>query len=65
MYKLDFEKAEELEIKLPTSVRSEKARGFQEDIYFCSIDYVKAFDFVGHNKLSKILREYQTTLPES
>ena len=65
MYKLDLEKAEELEIKLPTSVGSEKARGFQENIYFCSIDYVKAFDFVDHNKLSKILREYQTTLPES
>ena len=42
MYNLDLEKAEELEIKLPTSVGSAKARGFQENIYFCSIDYVKA-----------------------
>ena len=35
----------------------EKAREFQENIYFCFIDYVKAFDCVGHNKLWKILKE--------
>jgi len=45
----------------------EKAREFQKNIYFCFIDYAKAFDCVGHNKLWKILKEmnYQTTLPVS
>ena len=45
----------------------EKAREFQENIYFCFIDYAKAFDCVDHNKLWKILqeREYQTTWPAS
>ena len=40
----------------------EKAREFQ-NIYFCFIDYAKAFDYVDHNKLLKILKEmgYQTT----
>ena len=35
----------------------EKPRDFQKNIYFCFIDYVKAFDCVDHNKLSKILQE--------
>ena len=35
----------------------EKAREFQKNIYFCSIDYVKAFDYMDHNKLWKILQE--------
>ena len=35
----------------------EKAREFQRNIYFCFIDYAKAFDCVGHNKLWKILRQ--------
>ena len=35
----------------------EKARGFQKDIYFCFIDYAKAFDCVDHNKLWKILQQ--------
>ena len=35
----------------------EKGREFQENIYFCFIDYAKAFDYVDHNKLWKILRE--------
>ena len=34
-----------------------KAREFQKNIYFCFIDYVKAFDCVNHNKLWKILKE--------
>ena len=55
MFKLDLEKAEEPEIKLPTSAGSEKAKEFQENIYF--IDYAEAFDCVDHNKLWKILRE--------
>ena len=44
----------------------EKAREFQKSIYFCFIDYAKAFDRVDHNQLWKILRwEYQTTWPAS
>ena len=35
----------------------EKAREFQKNIYFCLIDYAKAFDCVDHNKLWKILKE--------
>ena len=55
MFKLVLEKAEEPEIKLPTS--PEKAREFQKNIYFCFIDYAKAFDCVDHNKLWKTLKE--------
>ena len=57
MFKLVLEKAEEPEIKLPTSTRSSKNREFQKGIYFCFIDYAKAFDYVDHNKLWKILKE--------
>jgi len=57
MFKLDSEKVEEPEIKLPTSVGSEKAREFQKKIYFCFIDYAKTFDCVDPNKLWKILQE--------
>ena len=58
MFKLDLEKAEESEIKVPTSAGSlKKARKFQKNIYFCLIDYTKAFDCVGHSKLWKILKE--------
>jgi len=50
MFKLDLEKAEEPEIKLPTSAgSSKKARESQKNIYFCFIDYTKAFDYVDHN----------------
>ena len=35
----------------------EKAREFQKDIYFCFTDYAKAFDFVDHNKVWKIIKE--------
>ena len=44
MFKLDLEKAEEPEIKLTTYVVIEKARKFLKSIYFCFIDYAKAFD---------------------
>ena len=58
MFKLVLEKAEEPEIKLPTSTGSmKKAREFQKNIYFCFIDYAKAFDCVHHKKLWKILKE--------
>ena len=54
----DLEKAEEPEIKWPTPVGPLKnAREFQKNIYFCFIDYTKAFDCVDHNKLWKIVKE--------
>ena len=62
MFKLDLEKAVELEIKLPTPWMIlekiiKKAREFQKNIYFCFIDYAKFFDCVNDNKLWKILQE--------
>ena len=59
MFKLDLEKAEEPEIKLPTSAGSLKKQGSsrQKNLYFCFIDCAKAFDYVDHNKLRKILKE--------
>ena len=57
MYKLNFEKVEEPEIKLPTSVGSLRNQEFQKKIYFCFIAYAEAFDFVDHNKLWKILKQ--------
>ena len=58
MFKLDLEKAEEPEIKLPTSYWIiEKARESQKNIYFCFIDCTKAFGCVDHNKLWNILKE--------
>ena len=57
MFKLDLEKAEE-----PNQIANicwviEKAREFQENIYFCFIDYVKTFECLDHNKQWKILKE--------
>ena len=58
MFKLVLEKAEEPEIKLSTSVGSlKKQESSRKNIYFCFIDYAKAFDCVDHNKLRKILKE--------
>ena len=57
MSKLDLEKEEEPEIKLPTCIGKE--REFQKNIYFCFIDYAKAFDCVDHNKLWNILKEME------
>jgi len=62
MLKLVLEMAEEPEIKLPTSAGSSKKEESSrktkqnKNIYFCFIDYAKAFDCVGHNKL-EILKE--------
>ena len=50
-----LEKAEEPEIKLPTSWK--KQENSRKNIDFCFIDYAKAFDCVDHNKLWKILKE--------
>ena len=59
MFKLVSEKAEEQEIKLPTSAGSWKKQesSRKTSIYFCFIYYAKAFDCVDHNKLWKILKE--------
>ena len=57
MFKLDLEEAEEPDIKLSTFAGSLKKQEFQKNIYFCFIDYAKAFDCVNHNKLWKILQE--------
>ena len=71
MFKLVLEKAEEPEIKLPTSTgSSKKQKSSRKNIYFCFIEYAKAFDCVNHNKLWKNLKEmgipeYQTTWPAS
>ena len=55
MFKLDLEKAEEPEIKLPTCVGILKKQQFQKNI--CFTDYAKTFDCVDHKKLWKILKE--------
>ena len=60
IFKLDLEKAEEPEIKLPTSAGSSKKQVLQKNIYFCFIDYAKALDCVDHNKLWKILKGMET-----
>ena len=57
MFKLVLEKAEEPEIKLPMSAGAWKKQEFQKNIYFCFIDYAKAFDCVDHNELWKVLKE--------
>ena len=58
MLKLGLEKGEEPEIKLPTSTgSSKKQESSRNNIYFCIIDYAKAFDCVNRNKLWKILKE--------
>ena len=62
IFKLDLEKTEEPEIKFPTLLiyfigSSKKQENSRKNIYFCLIDYTKAFDCVDHNKLWKILQE--------
>ena len=66
MFKLVLEKAKEPDIANIHWI-IKKAREFQKNIYFCFIDYAKAFDCVDHNKLWKILQEMgiQITLPAS
>ena len=64
IFKLDLEKAEEPEIKLPTSAGSSKKQEFQKNIYFCFIDYAKAFDCVDHNKLENSERDGNTRPPD-
>ena len=58
MFKLDLEKAMETRDQIAKVYWIiEKAREFQKNIYFCFIDYAKAFDCVDHNKLWKSLQE--------
>ena len=58
MLKLVLDKAEEPETKLPTCAGSSKNQeSSRKNIYFCFIDYAKAFDCVDHNKMLKILKE--------
>ena len=60
MFKLDLEKAEGPEIKLPPSTgSSKKQENSRKNIYCCFIDYAKAFDYVDHNNLWKILQEME------
>ena len=60
MFKLDLEKTEEPEIKLPTSDGSWKKQEFQKNTYFWFIDYAKAFECVDHNKLENSSRDGNT-----
>ena len=58
MLKLDLEKAEETTDQIPNICWTiEKTREFQKNIYFCFIDYAKAFGCVDHDKLWEILKE--------
>ena len=64
LFKLNLEKAEEQRSNCQHAWIIEKAREFQKNIYFCFIDFVKAFDCVNHNKLWKILRDGNTRRPD-
>ena len=63
MFKLVLEKAEEPEIKLPTSVGSSKKQEFQKNIYFCFVDYTKGFDCMDYNKLENSSSDGTTRPP--
>ena len=65
MFKLDLEKVKEPQVKLPTSVGSKKRQENSKNkkIYFCFIDYTKAFDYVDHNKLENSSRDRNTRPP--
>ena len=68
MFKLVLEKAEEPEIKLPTYTgSSKKQESSRKNIYFCFLDYTKAFDCVDPINCGKFWKrwEYQTTWPAS
>ena len=64
MFNMNLEKAEVPDIKLPTSTGSlKKKESSRKKVYFCFIDYAKAFDCVDHNELWKILKENGNTRP--
>ena len=64
MFKLDLEKAEEPDVIANIRWIIEKAREFQKNIYFCFIDYAKAFDCVARNKLDNSQRDGNTRPPD-
>ena len=65
MFKLDLEKVEELEIKLPASIgSSKKQESSPQNTYFCFIEYAKALDCVDHDQLQKNLRVGNTRPPD-
>jgi len=66
MYMLDLERAEEPEIKLPTSIGTYKKEGNSiKNMYFSFISYAKVFDCVDHNKLWNIFLRDGNTRPPS
>ena len=65
MFKLDLEKAEGARDQIANICWiTEKAREFHKNIYFCFIDYAKAFDCVDHNKLENSERDGNTRPPD-
>ena len=64
MFKMDLEKAEEPEIKANIRWIIKKAREVQKNIYFCFIDYAKAFGWVDHNKLENSSRDGNARPPD-
>ena len=65
MFKLDLEKAKEAHIKLPTLLDHQKSKRVTEkNIYFCFIDYAKAFDCVDHCKLENSERDGNIRTPD-
>ena len=63
MYKLDLEKAGVRDQIANICQIIEKAREFQKNVYFCLIDFTKAFDCVDHNNLESSLRDGNTRPP--
>ena len=63
MFKLVLEKAEEPDQIANISWIIEKARDLQKNIYFCFIDYAKAFNYVDYNKLKNSARDGHTRPP--
>ena len=59
-FKLDLEKVEEPEIKLPTSTKNKRV----PEKYFCFTDYAKVFDSVNHNKVENSSRDRITRPPD-
>ena len=64
VFKLDFEKAEEPDIKLTKSIGSSKKKREYQKHLFLLIDYAKAFDCVDHNKLENSERDRNTRPPD-
>ena len=63
MFRLDLEKPEEPELKLPASIGASKKQ-VKKNNYFCFIDYAKAFDCVDHNKQENSERDGNTRPPD-